>query len=70
MACSFFVAFSSYKDLGSPMSRSAGTLRLTSATVMVIVGTATVFGRVLAIRHPVSWPTDRGLTSDPMLICC
>ena len=67
----FFVGVFIYKDLKLPdVYKVLAHSALTSATVMVIVGTATVFGRVLAIEGiPVKLANEIvALTSDPIMI--
>lgn len=71
VAYGFFVGVFVYKDLKlADVYKVLAHSALTSATVMVIVGTATVFGRVLAIEGiPVKLANEIvALTSDPIMI--
>jgi C4-dicarboxylate transporter DctM subunit len=71
VAYGFFVGVFIYKDLKpADVYKVLAHSALTSATVMVIVGTATVFGRVLAIEGiPVKLANEIvALTSDPIMI--
>lgn len=71
VAYGFFVGVFVYKDLKlADVYKVLAHSALTSAAVMVIVGTATVFGRVLAIEGiPVKLANEIvALTSDPIMI--